>query len=162
MSKTPWWKGKRGEYYVLVQVLLILLVFLGPRSSLTPPSWMNPYMQIISFAGGLLIFSGAILLLFSILKMGANLTPVPYPREQAKLLETGPYKYVRHPMYSGGLLMSFGWALFIQSPLTICYAVIMFIFFDIKSRREEQWLSEKFAGYAEYIKRVRKLIPFIY
>lgn len=122
MSITPWWKGKRGEYYVLVRVLLIILVFLGPRSSFSLPLWMNPYTQIIFFAGGLLLFSGALLLLFSILKMGANLTPVLYPKEQAKLLETGSYKYVRHPMYSGGLLMSFGWALFIQSPLTICYA----------------------------------------
>jgi protein-S-isoprenylcysteine O-methyltransferase Ste14 len=46
--------------------------------------------------------------------------------------------------------------------LTIGYAIILLVFFDIKSRREERWLSEKFSGYAAYQKRVRKLIPLLY
>jgi len=36
------------------------------------------------------------------------------------------------------------------------------VFLDVKSRREEKWLSDKFSTYAAYKKRVRKLIPFIY
>ena len=40
--------------------------------------------------------------------------------------------------------------------------VALFIFFDMKSRREERWLQEKFDGYGRYKMRVRKLVPFIY
>lgn len=46
--------------------------------------------------------------------------------------------------------------------LTLGYAAALFIFFDIKSRREEMWLKEKYADYAAYQMRVHRLIPFIY
>ena len=65
-------------------------------------------------------------------------------------------------MYSGGVLLSLGWALFVGSWLTVGYAAILFVFVDIKSRLEERWLAEKFPGYAEYRRRVRKLVPFLY
>jgi protein-S-isoprenylcysteine O-methyltransferase Ste14 len=65
-------------------------------------------------------------------------------------------------MYCGGILIAFGWAFLVHGWLTIGYAIIMLAFFDVKSRREEQWLSGKFPGYAEYQKHVHKLIPFIY
>jgi len=40
--------------------------------------------------------------------------------------------------------------------------IFMLVLFGIKAPREEQWLKAKFSGYAEYQKRVRKLIPFVY
>ena len=40
--------------------------------------------------------------------------------------------------------------------------VVLFIFFDLKSRREEFWMRQKLANYGNYQARVRKLIPFIY
>jgi protein-S-isoprenylcysteine O-methyltransferase Ste14 len=58
--------------------------------------------------------------------------------------------------------MALGWALWVTSWLTLGYAMVLFVFFDIKSRREEQWLKAKFSGYAAYQKRARKLIPFVY
>jgi protein-S-isoprenylcysteine O-methyltransferase Ste14 len=95
-------------------------------------------------------------------KLGPNLTPLPYPKDETTLLQTGPYRIVRHPIYSGAILMAFGWAFWVQGWLTIVYAMILLLFFDIKARREEQWLKEKLSGYSSYQKRVRKLIPFIY
>lgn len=95
-------------------------------------------------------------------RLGANLTPVPYPKDQTTLVETGPYQLVRHPIYSGAIFMAFGWALWVHGWLTLCYAIILLIFFDLKVRREEAWLTEKFSGYGAYQKRVHKLIPFVY
>ena len=60
------------------------------------------------------------------------------------------------------ILVGLGWALFVQGWLTLAYALAIMVFLDIKSRREEAWLMERFAGYADYRRRVRKLIPFIY
>jgi protein-S-isoprenylcysteine O-methyltransferase Ste14 len=39
---------------------------------------------------------------------------------------------------------------------------VLLAFFDLKSRREEVWLRERYADYASYSSRVRKLIPFVY
>jgi steroid 5-alpha reductase family enzyme len=87
---------------------------------------------------------------------------LPYPKPESTLIETGPYRIVRHPMYSGAILVAFGWALVIHSWLAIGTAMVLFVFFDLKSRREEAWLKEKFPGYATYQQRVRKLVPLIY
>jgi protein-S-isoprenylcysteine O-methyltransferase Ste14 len=65
-------------------------------------------------------------------------------------------------MYSGAILIAFGWALLIHNWLAIGTALVLFVLFDIKSRREEAWLKEKFPGYVAYQQRVRKLVPLIY
>jgi protein-S-isoprenylcysteine O-methyltransferase Ste14 len=162
MSQTPWWKGTRGEWYVFAQVTLFVLVVFGPRTWSGWPTWTFPYTQFGSIGSGVLLLMGVCLVVAGIFKLGANLTAVPYPKEQATLVETGPYQLGRHPMYSGAIFMAFGWAFWVHGWLTIGYALILFVFFDVKSRREEQWLKEKFSGYVAYQKRVRKLIPFVY
>jgi protein-S-isoprenylcysteine O-methyltransferase Ste14 len=162
MSQHLWWKGKRGEWYVVAQVALIVLVFFGPRNIPAWPSWIAPFTWLGSIGGGIILLSGILLLAVAIFRLGSNLTPVPYPKDQGTLIETGPYRFVRHPMYCGGILISFGWGLLVHGWLTLGYAIIMLVFFDVKSRREEQWLKAKFSGYGEYQKRVRKLIPFVY
>jgi protein-S-isoprenylcysteine O-methyltransferase Ste14 len=58
--------------------------------------------------------------------------------------------------------MALGWGLWLPGWLTIGYAILLFVFFDVKSRREERLLEAKFPEYAEYRKRVRKLVPFVY
>lgn len=162
MPQTPWWKGPRGEWYVVVQAALFVLLLFGPRTGLGWPAWTSPYTWLGSAAGSALLLLGGLLVLAGIFRLGANLTPVPYPKDQATLVETGPYQLVRHPIYSGGIMMAFGWALWIHGWFTLFYAIMLLIFFDLKVRREEQWLKEKFPGYAAYQKRVCKLLPFIY
>src|SRR3972149_6243934 len=156
MPQTPWWKGARGEWYVVIQVVLLGLVVFGPRMALGWPTWTSPYAQLSSIAGGVLLVVGGLLATAGIFKLGANLTAVPCPKEQATLVETGPYRLVRHPIYSGAIIAAFGWAFLVNGWLTIGYALILFVFFDIKSRREEQRLKEKFAGYTAYQKRAHK------
>jgi protein-S-isoprenylcysteine O-methyltransferase Ste14 len=112
--------------------------------------------------GAALLLLGTILLVVGLLRLGSNLTPLPYPKEHATLVESGPYRFVRHPMYSGGIALAFGWALLVQGWFTLWYAVLLIVFLDIKSRREERWLTGKFPGYREYQRRVRKFVPFIY
>lgn len=162
MAKTSWWNGTHGEWYVIAQVALIVLVFFGPRNFPAWPSWTAPFTWLGSIVGGTILLAGILLLVVAIFRLGSNLTPVPYPKDQGTLIETGPYRLVRHPMYCGGILIVFGWSLLIHGWLTLGYATLMLVFFDVKSRREEQWLKEKFSGYGEYQKRVRKLIPFVY
>jgi protein-S-isoprenylcysteine O-methyltransferase Ste14 len=162
INHPPWWKGARGEWYVVVQGGLFLLVALGSNTCTGLPSWRYPYIRYGAIAGTSLLLLGGILALSGACSLGRNLNVLPRPKENAKLAKTGAYRLVRHPIYSGIILAALGWGLWVHGWLTIGYAILLFIFFDIKSSREEQWLLGKFSGYAAYQKKVRKLIPFVY
>jgi protein-S-isoprenylcysteine O-methyltransferase Ste14 len=162
MSQTPWWKGARGEWYVVAQIVLFALVIFGPRTWPGLPAWEPPFTWLGWLAGGVLIGVGGLLAVGGVVSLGKNLTPVPHPKDDATLVESGAYRFVRHPIYGGGIIAAFGWGLWVHGGLTLVYALVLFVFFDVKSRREERWLVVKFAGYPAYQKRVRKLIPFVY
>ena len=161
-DQRPWWKGARGEWFVVTQLVLMGLVFFGPRTVGGRPAWPFPLPHACAVAGGVLMVIGGVLLVAGLLRLGRGLTPLPYPKDGAELVQTGPFALVRHPMYSGGLVLGLGWALHVQGWLTLGYVVALFVFLDVKSRREERWLTEKFPTYASYQQRVRKLIPFVY
>ena len=162
LAAKSWWKGSRGEWYVVIQALLLLLLVFGPRTWQGLPQWSAPYAGLGSVTGIILLFAGLMLAAAGALNLGRNLTPLPRPKEHATLVVTGAYRLVRHPIYSGIIFMAFGWALWLHGWLTLWYALLLFAFFDIKSRREERWLEEKFPEYTAYRRRVRKLIPFVY
>ena len=157
-----WWRGARGEWLVVAQVALIGLVFFGPRTVLGQPTWSFPFAALCPIAGGLLMATGGVLLLAGLVKLGPGLTPLPYPKDGARLVETGPFALVRHPMYSGGLMLGVGWALCVRGWLTVGYVVVLFLFLDLKSTREERWLAQRYPAYGDYQRRVRKLVPFVY
>jgi protein-S-isoprenylcysteine O-methyltransferase Ste14 len=157
-----WWKGEKGEWYVVIQFILFGLIFAAPFLTPQLSSWSIPWDTIGRVLGVLLIGIGGILALAGLVNLGPNLAVVPHPKDDASLVEYGAYKIVRHPIYSGIILGAFGWALFMNSLPTLLLAAILFLFFDIKSRREEKWLSRKFENYPAYQQRVRKLVPFIY
>ena len=159
---TRWWHGRRGEWYVVLQALLFLLVLCGPRTCSRCPPWSTQYAAIGTWAGLALLLSGSLLAAAGAIQLGSNLTPFPRPKEHGILITTGVYRLVRHPIYSGIIFMAFGWSLWVHSWLTTGYAVLLFAFLDVKSRREELWLSEKFPTYSTYRMQVRKLIPFVY
>ncbi len=160
--RQPWWKGARGEWLVVVQVALIALVFFGPRAWPPGAVWPFPFPQAAGVIGIVLMIVGASLLLGGILRLGPGLTPLPYPREDGVLIQTGPYALVRHPMYAGGVILALGYGLLVHGWLTLAYAVLLFAFVDMKSRREEKWLAEKYREYEDYRRHVRKLVPFVY
>ena len=161
-TRAPWWKNTRGEWYVIVQTVLFALIAFGPAWLDIRPELPGGVHAAALVIGGRLAGAGLLLALAGLLALGSNLSVLPHPKDDAELVESGPYRIVRHPIYSGLILGAVGWALLNASLLTLIYAALLFVFFDIKSRREERWLRHKFAGYAAYQARVSKLIPFIY
>lgn len=162
MTKQPWWKGAKGEWYVVVQILLFGLVAFGPVALPGWPAWSGTWRTFTIVLGLVLGGIGSLLAFGGLFSLGSNLTAVPHPKEDAHMVAHGAYRFVRHPIYSGIILGSLGLGLLRGGWLSLLYALILFIFFDIKSRREEAWLREKYGDYAEYQQRVRKLIPFVY
>ncbi len=159
-TKLKW--GQRGEWYVVMQVILFALIFCAPLVLPTWLSWPQPLDAIGVIVGVVLVLLGGILAVAGVLNLGRNLTAVPHPKEDAVFVEHGVYRLVRHPIYSGIIFGAVGWSCLQNSLLTLLLALLLFLFFDIKSRREEKWLVAKYPAYPAYQSRVRKLIPRVY
>lgn len=162
MAKDAWWVGPKGEGYVVIQFVLLGLIALAPASGPLDVGW-PPALVIAArvVAVGLLLY-GMPIGAAGLLGLGRNLTAVPRPRPDGSLVQHGAYRLVRHPIYSGIIAASFALALLRQGEVTLIFALLLFVLFDVKSRREEQWLIEQYPAYVTYQQRVRKLIPFVY
>ena len=156
------WLGKNGEGYVIGQFIILGLILFAPANRPIFSEAIilkNPLTQLIGVA---YIIMGIIMVIASILRLGRNLRAVPRPSENGKLIQEGFYDWVRHPIYSGILLASLGVALYRGGMMTLIYTILLFLWFDRKAAREELWLSEKYPDYPDYVRRVKKLIPFLY
>jgi protein-S-isoprenylcysteine O-methyltransferase Ste14 len=162
MNKQAWWRGPRGEWYVVVQFLLFGLLVFGPKTVAGFGRWSGTWASVSLVTGLLLGLVGGGFILLGLVYLGRNLTAVPHPKENASFVDSGVYAIVRHPIYCGIILAAFGYALAWASLLTLLYALILFAFFDVKTRREEKYLRLKFPAYAAYQQRVAKLIPILY
>ena len=155
------WVGERGEGYVVIQITLFALVLFGPRTWSSLPPWPVTVAQIALPVGIALMVLGMGLIVSGMVALGRNLAAVPRPKQGATLVERGPYRIVRHPMYTGAILIAFGWAFAVSGSLSLVYACLVVGFFMMKSAREERWLREELPGYVDYQRRVRRLIPFV-
>ena len=152
-------KQSRGELYVVVQAILLIALFFGPKDIFGLPTMLN---QTLWWIGQILFYSGIVIAIWAAILLGPNLTPLPKPKPSGEFIQSGLYRFVRHPIYFGVILVCFGWASIEQTLYTLVLAIILLIFFDLKSRQEEIWLTEKFSEYAEYKITAKKLIPFLY
>jgi protein-S-isoprenylcysteine O-methyltransferase Ste14 len=157
-TKSP--KGS-GIGFVVVQAILLGILFFGPIH-LYPDASIEAPNGFLLWCGYGIFILGTVIALIAAVNLGKNLTPLPRPKENAELIESGLYRLVRHPIYFGVIVLSIGWGVIQQSALVWLYVVVIAIFFDIKSRKEERWLVERFSAYADYQGRVRKLIPWVY
>jgi protein-S-isoprenylcysteine O-methyltransferase Ste14 len=112
--------------------------------------------------GATLLALGAVVVFRGISDLGSNLTALPAPVRGARLVETGVYRRVRHPIYAGVVLMGLGWALFAGSLASLAAAILLAGWFDLKSRREEVWLVAHHPGYAAYRQRTARFVPGLY
>lgn len=151
---------KRGAWYVVVQGILIGLILFGPQGSpLIQSESLIPILQSCGIVIGLL---ACVIMVIAAINLGKNLTPLPCPKDNAVLIQTGLYRYVRHPIYFGVLLAALAWLLIFPRIYILAYLLCLFLLFDIKARREEDWLVERFPSYRDYQARVKKLIPGVY
>lgn len=151
----------RGEGWVVAQMILLAAIGVAPQ--IDPLGrWGGVVGQMSRPLGGVVAFGGAALAALSVLQLGSNLTPFPRPVAGGQLVRTGAYALVRHPIYTGLILLAIGWSLLRGSSLALVLALGLIVFFDQKARREEQWLVDVYPEYKEYRAKVRKLIPWLY
>ena len=152
---------ERGGLWVAAQAVLVLALLLAPGAADTsswPAAWRTAHLAVTLLLTG----GGAIVLLAAVLRLGASLTPFPRPLPAGRLVTTGVYRLIRHPIYSGiGVLaLALAWSRFALPAALLSGALLLF--FDRKARREERWLAERYPGYAAYAQRSWRFVPWLY
>ncbi len=146
----------RGGWWVAGQVpLMLVAALLPPWAGATLPA-------LLAWIGYALLSAAVVVGAWSARALGHSLTPYPRPLDDGEFVARGPYRHVRHPIYSAVLLAAAGWALAWQSLWGLAFLPVFFAFFDLKARREERWLAGKYPPYAGYRRRVKKFFPGIY
>ena len=140
--------------WVFAQMLLLAaLAIIAPwRRGHWPPA--------LSFGLGVaLMLYAAWTGLSGVRHLGRNRTPLPEPRAGGELVTTGIYSRLRHPLNASMMAMGCGWALLWSSPAGLALALALTLFLHVKTRLEEKLLRARFAGYADYARRVPRYIP---
>ena len=119
-------------------------------------------MAAVALGWGLMAV-GAVLLLSGLFYLwrARSFTANPRPLPTGRLIRSGPYQVVRHPVYSGLAVGAFGIALVRLSTPTLVAAVLLFVILDLKRRREEIWLAERYPEYPEYRRTAKALLPLL-
>ena len=87
---------------------------------------------------------------------------MPEPTEKAQLTQSGPYKWVRHPMYSAVVLAAIGAAISHATLIHTITAIALVVVLILKIRLEEHFLLSAYDDYANYKSNTKALVPFIY
>jgi protein-S-isoprenylcysteine O-methyltransferase Ste14 len=146
----------KGGWWVVAQALLL--------AALTASwlLWGGDWGVAALAAGAVLAGAGAALAGSGLLVLGRHLSPYPTPRHDAALVEHGPYRLARHPIYGGIILGAAGLSVADGNWPGLALSALLAVLFWAKSEFEERRLFAHFPAYAGYRERVRRrLIPWV-
>jgi protein-S-isoprenylcysteine O-methyltransferase Ste14 len=140
----------RGGRWVAAQFVVMGIV-LG--AGFLPPGWPDSFAGLLAALGAVLSLLAAILGVWAWRTLDRSATAYPRPRDGGRLIESGPYEFVRHPIYAAGLLFFTGYAL-ATSPVAFIPLVALALLWRNKAAYEEDLLVERYPDYREYRARV--------
>lgn len=128
-------------------------------------AWLDgfhiPLSDEVRWIGAILFAAGDALLYWSHRALGRNWSPVLEIRKEHRLVTEGPYRYVRHPMYSGIFLTGIGMAvLSANSIVAVWFLGTVTVMYVVRVASEEEMLLEYFGEeYRAYMRRTGRLFP---
>lgn len=140
----------------------MVLIVVGARFGGEPPDRsIGPLLRAI---GVVVLLLSLLLVLWSggALRSQNAFAAAPRPVEGGSLVRTGPYVWIRHPLYAGLVAGGLGIALWRFSLASLVCSLALFVILDLKRRREEAWLLERYPDYAAYRDETAALVPFVY
>lgn len=159
LSEAPWWDRVFVVVWSLLSVAVPAVGALDHRRN-GPADW--PLFVVAIGAIGLALAYG--LLMWS---MAANPFFEPVVRIQRDrghvVMTGGPYAFVRHPGYVGGVFVVLMMPLMLRSPWALACAFVGLAVIIMRTAMEDRFLQEQLAGYADYARRVRyRLLPGVW
>ncbi|MBH2010253.1 MAG: isoprenylcysteine carboxylmethyltransferase family protein [Xanthomonadaceae bacterium] len=144
-----------GQSCVALQfgLLSALAVVCMPEASHTLPGTVTWLLWLASVGLGLWTLS---------VNRPGNFNIRPEPRASGHLVQNGPYRWVRHPMYGSVLLLAAGASVWLGSVIGWGLLLALLGVLMVKAHLEEKWLLQRYTEYGEYRKCTWRLLPWIY
>lgn len=157
----PTWAGSRSPRppdaisvaFVAVQFVIFAVFAVALVASADEPRLVYPWALAVSLGG-------LVLGLWASRTLGSALSPFPEPVAGADMTESGPYRWVRHPIYTGIILFLGGVGAAFAAWWSVAVVAVLAVFFWFKAGHEERRLRAAYPGYEAYADRVRgRLVP---
>ncbi len=151
---------REQKYVVVLSGVMFLAAFIVAGLNFRFQWLLLPNWAIIV---GTVVFLLAYVMYAEVLRENTYLSRTVEVQENQKVIDTGLYGFVRHPMYSATLILFLSMGIILGSPIS--FAILLFYLPIIAKRmkNEEEVLGEGLEGYAEYKEKVKyKVIPFIW
>lgn len=152
---------KRFVAYWLPLIFAVELLGPGERFAGCPlREQFVPHSIVCQSLGLFLCIVGVAIACWARHLLGGNWSATVQLKDDHQLITRGPYRLVRHPIYSGILLLFLGNAVLVGDWRGLLAVAIVFVSFWRKLRLEERWLSRLFGdAYGQYVARTKALIP---
>ena len=161
--------SRKADGNVMMTVIRVggLILWLSPFVYLINPAWMAwaklglpDWLRWLGVGIGILCVLGIYWLFSSI---GSGITPTSATRQQHTLTTSGPYRWVRHPLYTVGSSMFMSFGMMADNWFIALLGILTFILMAIRTPKEEANLIEKFGDeYREYMKRTGRYLPKLF
>jgi len=144
-----------------------LVLWFSPLIYLINPAWMAwskiglpEWVRWLGIVIGILCVFGVYWLFRSI---GSGITPTSATRKQHTLSTSGPYRWVRHPLYTIGSSLFISFGMMADTWFIAALGILTFILMAVRTPKEEANLIEKFGDeYREYMKRTGRFLPKLF
>lgn len=173
-----WWtvtfigrrKGEDTVYDKGQKMLVIISAIVSIPFLIYIPVWEYsdfegpiPRDGVLSWAGIILFVSGIIIQSIAMWQLKGFYTVRIGIQPEQKLVTSGLYRFIRHPGYLSYIITIIGIGLSLSSILTLLFVVFIILFLVLRIKGEEEMLLKEFGDeYKAYMKRTKKIIPFIY
>jgi protein-S-isoprenylcysteine O-methyltransferase Ste14 len=153
-----------GSLFMTIIRIGGLILWLSPLVYLLNPAWMAwskiglpEWVRWLGVGLGVLSTMGIYWLFSSI---GSGITPTSATRKEHKLVTSGPYRWVRHPLYTFGSSLFIAFGMMADNWFIALLGILAFIAMAIRTPKEEANLVEKFGDeYRDYMKRTGRYLP---
>lgn len=117
---------------------------------------------VVAIAGSSLTLLGTFLRAWGLWSLGKYFSAHIEIRDNHELVETGPYRFIRHPAYAGNILQAVGIPLILNAYFSLFLSAVLILLFLYRLKLEEEVLLREVKGYEGYLKKTYRLIPKIW
>jgi protein-S-isoprenylcysteine O-methyltransferase Ste14 len=152
--------GWMRAFKAAAMLYVLAVIYFPGEIGIHTPAVVTPDWE--GSAGVLLCAAGVALVIAARRALGPNWSDLVVLKRNHQLVRSGPYRWIRHPLYSGVLLAVLGSAITVATRIAYLTVPVLLMGFAVKSRQEENLLERSFPEYGVYRRRVKGFIPLLF